>query len=508
MNNVIVVFSNRKSGWLQMQVYLRDVSENAAFKLITNLTCAPYNEKTNIYKLSADEMALVRTVHHTSDNAINKKLAKGTTVEDIYNDISKPDKAKNPALKHFFEQLMENNQKAVSLLQKHNTLPVFFNFSSITSLFDDDAVIVEPELCQPVYEISFEETQVVYKITLYHQGKPIEIQYKNRFINFLPTNPTTFIVAKRLYKLDGCNYRQIEPFTQRNTTIALPNTILKTENNFIIRTIKDFEVIAKGFEIKVEDVLPKAKLFLNSDLSLLPNISMEFDYNGNIALPTTDESVFVSQTIDKEGKYIYTKTLRNKEFELQKSEVLDELGLIENTTTFSVNKFLMVPGSAQDNQDAKSRLFDIIGWINFNLETLQLHGFEIDANLNDQSYFVGKFNIQASAKEQVDWFDMNAKITIGEFEYPFIRFKNHILNHIVEFELPNKSVFIIPTEWFTRFHDLLYYSQEEDGKLVLRKGLDHLFRKAFKNDASMFTGDSNLKEIELELVENPPGLHG
>ncbi len=70
MSNIVVVFSNKKNGWLQLQVFLLDRTVNGAIKLVTNITSTPYNEKGNPYNLTPQEIQIVRSVYFSTDNCI------------------------------------------------------------------------------------------------------------------------------------------------------------------------------------------------------------------------------------------------------------------------------------------------------------------------------------------------------------------------------------------------------------------------------------------------------
>ncbi|MCD6542965.1 MAG: DEAD/DEAH box helicase, partial [Flavobacteriaceae bacterium] len=54
--------------------------------------------------------------------------------------------------------------------------------------------------------------------------------------------------------------------------------------------------------------------------------------------------------------------------------------------------------------------------------------------------------------QKQDWFDLYIRVQFGEFEIDFIQLKNHILNHINEYELPDGTIAIIPSNWFSELY--------------------------------------------------------
>src|SRR5690606_1400665 len=98
--------------------------------------------------------------------------------------------------------------------------------------------------------------------------------------------------------------------------------------------------------------------------------------------------------------------------------------------------------------------------------------FEVrQAESRDKKYFVGKAVIEVEVKESIDWFDIHARISVGEFEIPFKDLRKLILKKKVEFKLPNGEIAIIPEVWLTKYADLFALSETEGSheKPVLRK---------------------------------------
>jgi SNF2 family DNA or RNA helicase len=50
-----------------------------------------------------------------------------------------------------------------------------------------------------------------------------------------------------------------------------------------------------------------------------------------------------------------------------------------------------------------------------------------------------------------------------------MRFRNHILNNIHEYLLPDDTIAILPQEWFTRYYELMLFSTKDQEGLVLKK---------------------------------------
>jgi hypothetical protein len=111
-------------------------------------------------------------------------------------------------------------------------------------------------------------------------------------------------------------------------------------------------------------------------------------------------------------------------------------------------------------------------WLNENRVNLLNLGFEVSQPDNrDKKYFVGKAVMELEVKENIDWFDIHAKIRFGEYEISFKELRKLILKKKVEFKLPNGEIAIIPEAWLIKYGDLFAMSEThgDHEKPVLKK---------------------------------------
>ncbi|HEY9487186.1 MAG TPA: DEAD/DEAH box helicase, partial [Chryseosolibacter sp.] len=163
----------------------------------------------------------------------------------------------------------------------------------------------------------------------------------------------------------------------------------------------------------------------------------------------------VSVTVEKQPEgYIFHRVTRKTEMERNFLNTLQKLGLPMKGFRVAI---------------PKSEAFS---WLNENRVNLLNLGFEVSQpESRDKKYFVGKAVIEVEVKENIDWFDIHAKIRFGEFEIPFKDLRKLILRRKVEFKLPNGEIAIIPEVWLTKYADLFALSETEGNqeKPVLRK---------------------------------------
>ncbi|HEX5171796.1 MAG TPA: DEAD/DEAH box helicase, partial [Cyclobacteriaceae bacterium] len=163
----------------------------------------------------------------------------------------------------------------------------------------------------------------------------------------------------------------------------------------------------------------------------------------------------ISVTVEKIGnEYIFHRVTRHSDVEKNFLHTLQKLGLPMKGYRIAI---------------PKSEAFS---WLNENRVNLLNLGFEVSQpESRDKKYFVGKAVLEVEVKENIDWFDIHARIRFGEYEIPFKELRKLILKKKVEFKLPNGEIAIIPEVWLTKYADLFALSEIEgqNEKPVLKK---------------------------------------
>ena len=143
--------------------------------------------------------------------------------------------------------------------------------------------------------------------------------------------------------------------------------------------------------------------------------------------------------IEKNEKYALESIQRNYTIENEFIEKLISQGLKNK------GDFFIFDEAANDKYVFFERIRNLV-------PRLHQKGFKIINHLfaKEVSYSNPKLSYKTQQKQ--DWFDLYIKIQFGVFEIEFIQLKNHILNHIHEFELPDGTIAIIPETWFSELH--------------------------------------------------------
>jgi SNF2 family DNA or RNA helicase len=315
-----------------------------------------------------------------------------------------------------------------------------------------------------------------YYPTIYYQGKKLDLPDASAYL--ICKNPAWMVYNGKLYGFEKyVDGKKLIPFLSKKFVVIPKNVEETYYNRFVAPLIASFdEVEASGFEINKSLYDPHPVLTLSelTTAQTAPAPSL-FD-NGIPPEDTSDEAgkiVFdlsfkygkhrfrgdnigpVSVTVEKHGEdYIFHRVMRKTDIEKNFLHTLQKLGLPMKGFRIAV---------------PKSEAFS---WLNENRVNLLNLGFEVSQpESRDKKYFVGKAVIEVEVKENIDWFDIHAKIRFGEFEIPFKDLRKLILRRKVEFKLPNGEIAIIPEAWLTKYADLFALSETEGAneKPVLRK---------------------------------------
>src|SRR5258706_5528609 len=359
-----------------------------------------------------------------------------------------------------------------------------------------------------------------YYPTITHKGKRVEIPDPAAYL--ICRHPAWMVLNGKLYGFEKfVDGKKLQPFLTKKHVVIPKNLEETYYNRFVAPLIASFDDIeASGFEIAKHEYDPHPMLTI---AELPPASSKEvislFDQGEEHEKPANDEAgkiVFdlsfkygkhrfrgdafgaVSVTVEKkENDYVFHRIKRNTESEKKYAQTLIKLGLPLRGFRAAVDKA------------------HAFSWLNENRVNLLNLGFEVSQPDNkDKKYFVGKAVIELEVKENIDWFDIHAKIRFGEFEISFKELRKLILRKKVEFKLPNGEIAIIPDAWLIKYGDLFALSATHgtNEKPVLKKHHISLLQELEEGKLTKFHMNERLRNLHsftgIRDYELPQGFQG
>jgi superfamily II DNA or RNA helicase len=360
------------------------------------------------------------------------------------------------------------------------------------------------EAATVLFHFRRDETEVRYFPTIKYQGMRIEFMFKNAEI--ICNHPAWMLLEDTLYHFEKeIEGKKLQPFlNKRFIAVQRPSEHAYFEK-FVVPLIEKHHVYAEGFTINTEkyDARPVLKpIYVEGGTSQL---QLNFRYAGYL-FHFGDER-HISVRMEKEGdNYTFHRIKRSVAWEKNKLQQLEAMGLKTVSTLFQN----LEVNTGQEGVDSSFSVFD---WINQHYAELAASGYEIDQpeTTNQKRYVFGVARINLEVSESNDWFDINAFVYFGSFKVPFIRLKNHILNHIREFVLPSGEIAVIPEKWFSEYGNLLRFSEGGED-LKLRPHHIGLIQELAEGDLASVTMSRRLQKLtnfeEMEEVALPQHFDG
>ena len=311
------------------------------------------------------------------------------------------------------------------------------------------------------------EENTHYFPTIKLDGQPLEFRHQNSHI--ISNEPAWLMVNNQLFTFQiPISGGKLKPFLSKKF-ILIPKSMEDTYyQKFIAPLIASHDVYAKGFEIKTEAFDPQPILTL-SELKVVKTnqtlfnqrdpqqteskILLELSYRyGNYKFKA-DQLSKVNVSVKKEKEqYTFYRIKRKKEREVALLNFLTQIGLSLKNSRVT----LSAPAAFE--------------WLNRNQSILNENGFTIQQSAgDDKKYFLGQSKISIRIEEKIDWFDIKAIISFGDFEISFMEIRKLIIKGKNEITLPNGEIGIIPSSWAEEYKDLFMFSENDGSESRLQK---------------------------------------
>jgi superfamily II DNA or RNA helicase len=294
-----------------------------------------------------------------------------------------------------------------------------------------------------------------YFLKAIHNGLPIDLQHESNII--LTHEPCALISQNKLFDFaDHFNGKLLKPFLVKDE-LQIPERIEKKYfTTFLKQLVNRYEVEAEGFEIKKATIDPVAHLLLEKDWKGQLSLTLQFNYGGKFVL-ANNPNKSITEVVSTEKGFNFKSLKRKMAWEKSRGQMLEKLGLKPFGASYRI-----VNNAGISNQ------FDLIYFLRTHLSYLKQEGFELDQQLADH-YVLNPVNIRSSLTARGYWFDLDMIVQTGDYNIEFYKFKKHILQNDPVYTLPDGTIFLIPQEWFARYHNLFYFAQDHKKGMMLNK---------------------------------------
>lgn len=481
---VLLVTEHRKWGTILLPYIIQD--ELKYFKLLECLS--PFPNIDTLSLLTDEERELVKILNEYTDRNLFKLFSKDQNVKDFL------EKVTEEKTDRFIRPYIEKRIYKCLSIARNESIPVFRRRHKSVTLHIEDRIYPAPENALPVFIFNRSEEQTTYLLKLESGGKRIDLRESQTEI--LCMSPCLINQEEIIYFVSDIDGSKLKPFLSREFVTIPKKSEDQYFKTFVLNAVNNFKVEGSGFTIV--NILPEKEAILEIDPGLtgLPCIILKYKYEG-ITIMSNDTSISFTVYQKADEEISFRRFERDFSWEESCSIKLGEMGYFsDDDITFH---------SLTREQRKSEDINYFIESINRNYEELEEAGFTVISRMNTD-FNLRPVMIEMKSELVNDWFDLKAVVVIGDWKIPFIKFRNHILDNIREYVLPDGSVAVLPEEWFTIYRNIFELGRTEEDSLRIHKQHFSLLSDNVETDSE------KLKKLlipeQLPDVPAPSGLKG
>jgi SNF2 family DNA or RNA helicase len=335
-----------------------------------------------------------------------------------------------------------------------------------------------------------------------------KLDFRHRESYIISEDPGWIMVDRELFTFkQPINGSKLKPFLKKKF-ILIPKNVEETYyKKFVAPLVADYDVYAKGFDIKTERYTPNPILTL-SEIQQSTSSPETLFSNGNSA-DNNDPSKVLLELCYQYGNYQF-KADHLKEVSVSVDNSGDHYTFYrverQKEEEESIIRFLQDNGLKIRNSRVTLPESEAFDWLNQHQSSLLEKGFQIRQPKNgNKQYFIGESKISIKIEEKIDWFDIKAIVKFGDFEVPFSKIRKLILQHKNEIRLPNGEIGIIPASWAEQYKDLLVFADQEGEETTLQKHHLALVQSLKENEAATVSITRKLEKLlDYTQIEEKP----
>ncbi|MDL2208439.1 DEAD/DEAH box helicase [Parabacteroides sp. OttesenSCG-928-O15] len=446
MNNdelILVLYAHRYFGW-KYAVFSAEKTESGSMRILGSPDPAQEEKRGR----APEWVELIRRVNEGSDQNLMKLYSRKKSITEFYKEVTE-----ETLERYIYPRIEQINQKVTQLAIRTGIRAFLRTDLSNNTLFVQNEIEVLPEKTTCLFHfVKDEQEGLRYFISLTNREKEITLKGKRAVV--LCNKPSVVLLDKEIHTIETIDSKKLEPFLTKDY-ISVPAASEKMYiRNFVTKALLEYDVHIEGIPVAAIRPTRQAKLTLEKDLNQDDVLLLSFLYQGNRTFFREDKTRKVVELKEERGEVAIEWYMRDIAWE----EELTTLLLREGLQKEGVNHYVAPP---------KEDPYRLIEWLYQKKEILQ-YDFELEQT-GEQVYYIGPIRKESDLDEKIDWFEVNITVVAGTFRIPFSRFRKHILEGRKEFLLPDKTILLLPDEWFVKYTELFRYGREKNDRLQLKK---------------------------------------
>ncbi len=455
---VLLIKKHKVFGYLFLPYFVD--YEKKEEKYVINRRILPGHPDPAAERLPETVRKIIRITGEYEDHEIKKLFHKDPRInlKDFFQSLDEK------RVKDFIRPYIEKRLVEIVRLLRNTDIEIFLHQTASAGIYHEDRIVPETDRVSVEFHFIRKGEGTEYFISLRKDEREIHLKDKSHII--LADKPCVLLMEGRLYFLEEVEGKKLKPFFSKET-IHIPLQVeRKYYRTFIRETLLHYRVSVEGFAVEDRYPEPVPELTLETGLDGLLTGVLSFRYDEIVVSPNEPRKVFAVFDEGKDRQYRFTRIFRNEKKESGYVQTLGKLGFEED-----IPGIFLPAGASDDPVEQHYTMVTLLGSV---ADFLRQKGFVI-IRKTGKEYLLEPVEISVepevheSDRHFIDWIDLRAEVRFGSYTIPFLRLKDHILNKIREYVLPDGSIAVIPEEWFAEYEDLLQFGEAGGNRLRIRK---------------------------------------
>jgi len=422
--------------------FLAEVEPDGKLHVVENATVSTIGERFFTDK----EKKIISIAKRCTESELMKVFSRSKILADFFNKLT--EKTLKESIRPFVEK---KNNEIVEIINKEN-IPLYIRDTGADFLYEHHRIDIHEGDVDVNFLFEMNESYFRYSLNCQYEGKQIVLQKVKPF-HVLVSSPAVFVLGKDLYSFDKLSVGRIIPFLERKTVEARVSEAKRYFDAVVVPLMREYTVSAVGFNIIKERVEHVAELKCLSLVVEGAGMELLFRYGTKSFFPGQELCKTYPHTEETDGVLSIKYFKRNLAWEKRCVQRLRSLGLIHKG-----EKLFLCEGITTE--------YDAIDWVRKHRDEL-LDLFSV--KYADYDYYIGGISIKHSIDDTPDWFEVKITVQIGDYKYPFVRFRKNIQTGNRRFVLPDGKIALLPEEWFEMYAGLFAFSEVNHDKIILKK---------------------------------------
>lgn len=331
-----------------------------------------------------------------------------------------------------------------------------------------------------------------YRLELLANGKPFPLLGKK--LQVLAGPDGWALLERWLIRMADVPSSLLKPFTEKEEVLIPESHVQTYMRRFILPMAARAEVRAEGFRIIEHRRISGKRLGIIQDLfSGQYRCRLAFQYE-RLWIPAYESGAVRQRLAEEAGEFVIHRYLRDPQSELALLESLHPLGLD-----------LALQGQMAFREEGTGATLEAAArWFCAMTGRLREEGWDLEPLHTPQGTLLPdtpKLE-EAEPAEGTDWFDLRARVVVGDSQLPFAEMAGTITSGLPFHPLSGGRCFLVPEAWFREYADWFLLGKVEGTTIRVTRAQGEALRQRRLETVEAV----DLTAPEVSLLPPPGGL--